>query len=261
MPNIKIDGLDLVAEPGWTVLEAARFLGLEIPTLCHADGLEPFGGCRMCVVETGTGRRARLVTACTYPVEEGLKVRTNSRRVLQARKMIIELHLALCPSSKTVQDMAARYGVQKVRFKQKHEDCVLCGLCVRMCKEQMMAKAIGFAGRGQSRRITAPFDTKTETCRRCGGCIYICPACNSRCQGPDAKNAVCGNCMPMQPTCSDVFDDYQCYLGPTGSCGTCVREEETAGKKKPKPGSAGSDGSDGAKPKTKMPVKIVGRTG
>ncbi|MFH1723040.1 MAG: 2Fe-2S iron-sulfur cluster-binding protein [Elusimicrobiota bacterium] len=235
MPRVTIDGIDLDAERHWTVLDAARFLGLEIPTLCHEDGLSPFGGCRLCVVETGVGKRARLVTACTYPVEEGLNVRTNSRWVLRTRRMIVELLLSVCPSSKTIQDLAAKFGVQEVRFRQKHEDCILCGLCVRMCEEQMMAGAIGFVGRGQERRITTPFGAKSDVCRHCGGCMYICPVCNSRCQGPEAANAVCGNCAPLQPTCADLHEDYQCYMGPTGSCGTCVREKEGGRQKETTP--------------------------
>ncbi|MFA5138024.1 MAG: 2Fe-2S iron-sulfur cluster-binding protein [Elusimicrobiota bacterium] len=223
--------MDLEAERGWTILDAARFLGLEIPTLCHEDGLSPYGGCRLCLVEIGKGPRARLVTACTYPVEEGLFVRTNSQKVIRTRRMNIELLLASCPSSKTIQDLAAQFGVQKVRFKVRHDDCILCGLCVRMCEEQMMAKAIGFVNRGHKKRITTPFDAKSDVCRRCGGCMYICPVCSSRCQGPEASNTVCGSCLSMQPTCVEVYDDYQCYLGPTGSCGTCVRKEEGTAKK------------------------------
>jgi coenzyme F420 hydrogenase subunit beta len=230
MPHVRIDGIDIEVERGWTVLDAARFLGLDIPTLCHEDGLSPYGGCRLCVVEIGKGAKSRLVTSCTYPVEEGLHVRTNSHRVIQTRKMLIELLLSVCPSSKVIQDLASKFGVGKVRFKQRHDDCILCGLCVRMCEEQMMAKAIGFVGRGHKKRISTPFDAKSDVCRRCGGCIYICPACMARCQGPDAKNAVCGSCASLQPTCSDVYEDYLCYMGPTGSCGTCVRERKGGAK-------------------------------
>ncbi|MFH2203724.1 MAG: 2Fe-2S iron-sulfur cluster-binding protein [Elusimicrobiota bacterium] len=226
MPRITIDGIPLEAEKGWSVLEAARFLGLEIPTLCHLDGLSSFGGCRLCVVETGTGKRARLVTSCTYPVEEGLSVRTNSARVLRSRKMLIELLLSVCPSSKVIQDMAAKFGVQKMRFKPRNDDCIQCGLCTRICEEQMMAKAIGFVGRGQERRITTPFDKTSEQCRRCGGCMHVCPVCTSRCHGSTAAGAVCNNCMPLQPTCIESLDDFACYLGPTGNCGTCVKKDE-----------------------------------
>jgi len=153
MINLKINGLSLSVEKGTTILEAARFLGFPIPTLCHKDGLTPYGACRLCVVEIGEFPRTRLVSSCTYPVEEGLVVRTASERVVKARKIIIELLLASCPQSKIVQDIASAHGVRQQRFRQEHEDCILCGLCVRMCKEQMMAGAIGFRGRGQARSL------------------------------------------------------------------------------------------------------------
>ena len=137
--------------------------------------------------------------------------------------MIIELMIARCPNSKTVQDLAAEYDVQRVRFTLKHEDCILCGLCVRMCKEQMMAGAIDFVGRGKDRRITTAFDEKSDDCRFCGGCMYICPICELRCQGPEPPGAICGGCLNMAPTCLDHYDDAQCFMAETG-CGTCVRE-------------------------------------
>ncbi|MBI4678230.1 MAG: (2Fe-2S)-binding protein [Elusimicrobia bacterium] len=222
--RLKIDGLDVTVDAGTSVLEAARFLGLEIPTLCHVDGLSAYGGCRLCVVEIGKGDKARLVSSCTYPAEDGLVARTNTKRVVRTRKMLIELLVSIAPSSKVIQDLAARFGVQKCRFKPKYEDCILCGLCVRMCQEQMMSGAIDFVGRGQKRRITTPFDKKSELCRTCGGCMYICPVCTLRCQGPSAPTDVCGSCVCMEPTCIEKFDDYMCYLGPTGVCGTCVSE-------------------------------------
>ena len=82
MPKISIDGIEFDSPSGWTILEVAKFLGLEIPTLCHDDGLTPWGGCRLCIVEIGEGDRAKLVTSCTYRVEEGLIVRTASKRGL-----------------------------------------------------------------------------------------------------------------------------------------------------------------------------------
>ena len=119
-------------------------------------------------MEIGEGSRAKLVSSCTYPAQKGLTVRTASARVVRARKMVLELLLASCPQSKTIQDLAAFHNVRRQRFRQEHEDCILCGLCVRMCKEQMMAKAIGFRGRGQTRSIGTPFDIKSEACRLCG---------------------------------------------------------------------------------------------
>lgn len=224
MIRLTINGLDVEVEEGWTVLEAAKFLGLEIPTLCYDEGLSPYGGCRLCLVEIGENEKAKLVSSCTYPVQEGLVVRTDTKKVLEARKMNIELMLSIAPYSKVVQDLASKFGVTRVRFKVRNEECVLCGLCVRMCKEQMDGRAIGFVNRGIDMRITTPFDKKSEECRLCGGCIYICPACQMRCQGPDAETAVCNACLTMEPTCVDVYDELQCWMYDAGRCGTCVKE-------------------------------------
>src|SRR5210317_59592 len=177
MGTLTINGLPVPVEAGSTLLEAANFMGFPIPTLCHMEGLTPYGACRLCVVEIGVEPTARLVTSCTYPAEEGLKVRTATTRVVRARKMVLELLLASCPQSKTIQDLASAHNVRQQRFRQEHEDCILCGLCVRMCEEQMVAKAIGFRGRGDTRSIGTPFDIKSEKCRLCGGCMYVCPAC------------------------------------------------------------------------------------
>ena len=112
MINLSINGLNVSVEEGTTLLEAARLMGFPIPTLCYKDGLSPYGACRLCVVEVGEGAKAKIVSSCTYPAEEGLKVRTASSRVIRARKMILELLLASCPQSKTIQDLAAAYGVR-----------------------------------------------------------------------------------------------------------------------------------------------------
>jgi len=220
MVNLTINGLNLAIEKGTTLLDAAKFLGFPIPTLCHMEGLSPYGACRLCLVEIGAGNRAKLVTSCTYPVEEGLVVRTTSARVLRARKIVIELLLASCPQSKVIQDIAAAHGVNQQRFKQEHEDCILCGLCVRMCNEQMVAGAIGFRGRGENRSLGTPFDVKSEACRLCGGCSYVCPACQLRCTYSDPEKAVCGGCQNLSPPCvdKDKFDDMMCYMSPCVAC-------------------------------------------
>lgn len=220
MVKLEINGLSVSVEDGTTLLEAARYLGFQIPTLCHMDGLSPYGACRLCVVEIGEGEKSKLVSSCTYPVEEGLKVRTASERVLRARKMVIELLLASCPQSKTIQDLASKFNVRRQRFKQEYEDCILCGLCVRMCEEQMMAKAIGFRGRGENRSIGTPFDIKSDVCRLCGGCIYVCPACQLRCTYTEPEKAVCGGCANLSPPCVELeqFHDMMCYMDPCVAC-------------------------------------------
>ena len=221
MITFRLNGLEVQAQEGSTILDTCKFYGIDIPTLCYYEGLEPYGGCRLCLVEIGEGDKTKIVSSCTYRVEEGLNVRTNTRRVIHARKIMIELHLAMCPDSKTIQDLASKFNVRKIRFQVRHEDCVLCGRCVRMCKEQMQSGAIGFVERGYKKKIMTPFNQRSEACRLCGGCIYVCPACQLRCQGPDAKTDICSGCLSLEPTCIETHDDYQCWMGTTGDCGTC----------------------------------------
>ena len=220
MIKLSINDLAVSVEEGTTLLEAARFLGFPIPTLCHKEGLSPYGACRLCVVEIGRGADSKLVSSCTYPTQEGLEVRTASSRVVRARKMIVELLLSSCPQSKIIQDLAAKYDVRTQRFKQENENCILCGLCVRMCEEQMMAKAIGFRERGAKRSIGTPFDVKSDVCRLCGGCMYICPACQLRCTCTEPERTICGACANLSPPCleKEQFDDMMCYMDPCVVC-------------------------------------------
>ena len=220
MMTLTINGLDVSVEKGTTILEAARFLGFPIPTLCHMDGLKSAGACRLCVVEIGKGENTKLVSSCTYPAEAGLNVRTASKRVVRARKMILELLLASCPQSKIIQDLASAYNIREQRFKQEYEDCILCGLCVRMCEEQMAAKAIGFRGRGENRSIGTPFDIQSDVCRLCGGCMYVCPACQLRCTYTEPDKAICGGCANLSPPCleKEQFNDMMCYMTPCVAC-------------------------------------------
>jgi NADH dehydrogenase/NADH:ubiquinone oxidoreductase subunit G len=220
MITLTMNGIPVMVERGTTLLEAARYLGIEIPTLCHMDGLTPYGACRLCIVEIGEAPASRLVSSCTYPAQERLKVRTGSSRVMRARRMILELLLASCPQSKIIQDLASAHGVRTQRFRQEHEQCILCGLCVRMCAEQMMAKAIGFRGRGDHRSIGTPFDVQSDTCRLCGGCMYICPACQLRCTFNEPDRAICGACANLSAPCLEKpeSDDLMCYMTPCVAC-------------------------------------------
>ncbi len=220
MARLTINGVTISVAPGTTLLEASRFLGFPIPTLCHMEGLSPYGACRLCLVEIGTAPKVRLVSSCTYPAQDGLMVRTSSARVMRARRMIVELLLASCPQSKRIQDLAASLGVSRQRFRQEHDDCILCGLCVRMCEEQMQAKAIGFRGRGEARSVGAPFDVRSDVCRLCGGCQFVCPACQLRCTYQDPTKAVCGGCLNLAAPCltRPRFSDLMCSLSPCVAC-------------------------------------------
>lgn len=220
MVNLSINDLPVSVEEGTTLLEVAQFLNFPIPTLCHMEGLTPYGACRLCLVQLGEGPGAKLVTSCTYPAQEGVRVYTGTERVLRARRMVIELLLASCPQSKEIQDLASAHGVSRQRFKQEHDDCILCGRCVRVCEEQMTAKAIGFRGRGELRSIGTPFDVRSDVCRLCGACMYVCPACQLRCTFNEPDRAVCGACANLRPPCvdKDEFKQMMCYMDPCVAC-------------------------------------------
>ena len=123
--NLTIDGLTVKSQPGLSLLLATREHGIDIPTLCHHDDLKPEGHCRLCVVEIGPPGRTRLVNSCTYPVEEGLIVQTQSERVLASRRLVLELLLAQAPAAEVIQKMAAELGVYETRFKPGHPQATL----------------------------------------------------------------------------------------------------------------------------------------
>lgn len=174
---IKIDGKEVRAKEGMTLLEAAKSAGILIPTLCCNEKLEPYGACRICTVEIETRGRTRLVASCLYPVEENLVVHTNSAKVTKIRKMLLEMILANASESKVVQDLAREYGVKKVRFQKEPSFCILCGLCVRYCAEIKKKNAIGFIGRGINREINFIPEIAMKECPDCKECFSLCPTC------------------------------------------------------------------------------------
>jgi len=216
--NLIIDGVKVQAEEDTTILEVARFYGIDIPALCYHEDLSPYGACRLCTVEIEEKGRKRLVASCLYPVKEGLRVRTHTARVVNGRRMILELLLARCPNSKTLQDMASKTGLQRIRFKPEDNDCILCGLCVRMCAEQMRSGALGFIGRGDTREVVTPFREKSEVCRSCGACMYICPAMELQCRGIASSRDLCNSCLVISPQCLEKYDQVMCYVESCGGC-------------------------------------------
>ena len=180
--TLRIDGEEVKATEGATILEVARKIGIKIPTLCYLSSLSPFGSCRVCSVEITDQRgRKKVVTSCNYPVKEGLEVSTKCEKVLKTRNLLLELLLARCPKVKKIQDLAREYGVEKPRFwiEDVEEDCILCGLCTRVCEEQIGVYAINFANRGVEREVTAPYHSFSDDCIGCGACAIVCPT-NSR---------------------------------------------------------------------------------
>ena len=170
-----IDGQPVEGREGGNILEVALDAGIEIPHLCYHESVKPYGACRLCLVEVLNKGRSRLTTACTYPVLEGIEVLTQTEKVWRARRMVIELLLAMCPGDGKIQEMAKEMGVKEVRFKKEEKDCILCGLCARVCEEVVGANAIQFAFRGDRREMVPPFQGEATNCIACGACVTICP--------------------------------------------------------------------------------------
>jgi len=172
---LQIDGRQVTAKEGMTILEAAQSVGILIPTLCHHDKLEPYGACRICTVEIESRGWTRLVAACLYPVEKDLVVRTRSEKVDRIRKMILELLMAHAPDAFALQDLAKEYGADRDRFEKEASFCIHCGLCVRYCAEVKKKYAVGFVDRGTRKEISFVPEIASKECWDCKECFPLCP--------------------------------------------------------------------------------------
>ncbi|MCX5887867.1 MAG: 2Fe-2S iron-sulfur cluster-binding protein [Deltaproteobacteria bacterium] len=177
MITFNINGKKVQGQEGWTILEVARWHGIDIPTLCHHEALEPYGACRLCVVEVDEGKRSRVVISCMYPIRSGIKVQTDAPRVANVRRWIVQLLLDESPGAPQIQELAKTFGVTPSRFKKTEVDfaCHLCGLCVRTCQEVVGAQALTFGNRGLRKEIATPYHQRSTDCIRCGTCLYVCP--------------------------------------------------------------------------------------
>ena len=182
LKKIEIDGQSIEVPAGTTVLEAARQLDIYIPTLCYHEALSPQGACRVCIVDMSITKRGRtyhwIDAACVYPVEEGLRVNTNSARVRRERKLILELLLSRAPRSPVLLELAEEYGAERGRFESidhGESNCILCGLCTRVCNELMHAGGIGMAYRGIHKKVVTPFNIASTVCIGCAACAFVCP--------------------------------------------------------------------------------------
>jgi NADH dehydrogenase/NADH:ubiquinone oxidoreductase subunit G len=173
--RMRIDGKEVQAAEGMTVLEAARSAGMSIPTLCHHEKLAPFGGCRLCMVEAEAQGRTNLVASCVYQVEDDLLVNTRSEKIDRIRRSILELLLAHAPDSPQLQELAEEYGADKSKFEQEASFCVHCGLCVRYCAEVKQENAVGFIDRGIRKEISFLPEIASRVCNDCKECFPLCP--------------------------------------------------------------------------------------
>lgn len=201
MVTLTINGQTVQAPKNATILEAARSAGIYIPTLCYHPELAPEGACRLCVVEASGARS--LVASCVYPVAEGMVVKTNTPKVRAARKMVVELLLANHPKDCLscqksgdceLQKIAADLGLRKIRFEggarkahtidgsnpclvRDQEKCILCGRCIRVCRDVQGMNVYSFANRGFDTIVSTAFeqDLGNVACSYCGQCASVCP--------------------------------------------------------------------------------------
>ena len=198
--RLTIDGREVPAEEGMTIFEAARKAGISIPHLCYRHDLTPTTSCRLCVVEVEGART--LVASCALPVAPKMVVRTDTKRVRDARKLVVELLLSDHPydcmtceksGSCKLEKYAYEFGIRKTRFQgEKHEyplravnpfyerdynKCILCGRCVTVCHEVQYCEAVDYSKRGFTTKVAASFDhSMQETpCVFCGNCVSVCP--------------------------------------------------------------------------------------
>ena len=172
---LQIDGKEVNAREGMTILAAAQSAGISIPTLCHHEKLEPFGACRICIVEVEVRGWTRLVASCVYTLAENLVVRTRSEKIDRIRKTILELLLAHAPDSPQLQELAQEYGADKDRFEKEASFCIHCALCVRYCAEVKKKNAVGFVDRGIRKEISFIPEIASKECNNCKECFPLCP--------------------------------------------------------------------------------------
>ncbi len=182
MITFTINGIEVTAEKGENVLDVARKHGFDIPSLCHHEAVTPYGACRVCLVEITKGGRKKITTSCNYEVLDGIEVKTDSEEIRRHRAMVLELIRAEAPGSKRVQRLAEEYGVfGPSRFSRESDsgedrnDCMLCGLCVRVCEEIVGVNALTFHGRGDKKGVGGPFMEEPKACIACGACAWVCP--------------------------------------------------------------------------------------
>ncbi|MGE5235890.1 MAG: 2Fe-2S iron-sulfur cluster-binding protein [Acidobacteriota bacterium] len=199
--TLTIDGRVAKVREGATVLDAAQAIGVPIPTLCHHEALESWGGCRLCLVDVtkkGWDGEGKMVVSCMYPVEEGLIVHTSTERVVATRRVVLDLLLARCPDTPLIQRMAREHGIERTSYQASPEptDCILCALCTRVC-DHLGISAISTVSRGAGKEVAPPFNQAPPDCIGCLACAEICPTECIPFQSSDSGRSIWGKSFEM----------------------------------------------------------------
>ena len=175
--KFRIMGREYDGAYGDGMLDTIRRYGYEVPSLCHHEAVPAYGACRLCLVDVVDKRgRHRITTSCNYPVQDGIDVLLDTPEVLKHRRVIMEMLLAMVPRSRELREMAAGMGIEDTRLdKDEKGECILCGLCERVCTSIVGANAIGMTGRGNGKGMGTPYAEATDACIACGACVWVCP--------------------------------------------------------------------------------------
>ena len=175
--RFRVDGTEVRAPARTVLMEVLGRMGISVPTLCHHPAVASYGACRLCLVEIKKGKKSRCVTACNFPASADIEVSTNSERVRKARRLMLELLLPVAPNDPTLTALAREYSANPLRFAARPDpsQCVLCGLCIRVCREVVKANVLTFMGRGVHRTVGTPFERLPDACIGCGACARVCP--------------------------------------------------------------------------------------
>ena len=247
MHTVTIDGKQVKVPNEATILDAAKKAGVWVPTLCFHPAVSPSASCRICLVELDRGDWRQLVTACNYPVRRDITVFVSSENAVRARQGVMKLLLARSPESEELRALAKKMGVDGTPYPtvtESQRNCILCGLCTRVCEEVIGASAIGFAGRGVERAVTPPFRLSPDTCIACGACAVVCPVGTIRIRLHEDENEIeispfkarvklrvcpeCGTRVIPEPVAKEVFEkvdfDWNEFRDRALLCPACRRK-------------------------------------
>ncbi len=220
--KIKINNVEYLANEGENILSFCRTNGIDIPALCYSEALKPYGACRLCIVDVKGGNVSQgITTSCTLKASEGMEIVTDTEEIKNHRKILFQFYLAQAPESQTIRKLAAEYGVHETHFTKKIKtddnlgnQCVLCGLCVRVCNDIIEKGVISYIGRGYHIKINTAYSFPSDICLGCKACAEVCPTGAIRFEDEDEirvgyswsetkiplkRCSICGNYYTTQP--------------------------------------------------------------